>query len=171
MGSSWQLVPKGFFHSSFCCSFLLCAGIEFRLGAELPFNSQWISLFCVVTVPLKAWRGRTLSWITTACGTKCGTYLKCSLHLVVMIAFCISVIADIESSLNFIPLFSGPYMLWMLPSSLTVTVTVLLSCWPSFCSISDASMLACLRAFESAVLSAWNSFSRSLTRAWRVRCP
>ena len=30
---------KGFFHSSFCCYFLVSAGVEFNLGAELPFNS------------------------------------------------------------------------------------------------------------------------------------
>lgn len=56
---------KGFFHRSFYC-FLVCAAVEFNLGAELPFNSQWISLFFVVTVALKTSRGTTLSWIVMA---------------------------------------------------------------------------------------------------------
>lgn len=56
---------KGFFHSSFYC-FLVCAAVEFNLGAELPFNSQWISVFFAVTVALKTTRGTTLSRIVMA---------------------------------------------------------------------------------------------------------
>lgn len=59
------LIPKGFSIVFFFC-FLVCAAVEFNLGAELPFNSLRISVFFAVTMALKTLGGTTLSQIVMA---------------------------------------------------------------------------------------------------------
>ena len=99
MGSSWQLIPKGFSIVFFCCCccILVCAGVEFNLGAELPFNSQWISVFFAVTVVLKTPRGTILSSIVMACSSTNGNSIQSIICIPChFITFRISVIANIE---------------------------------------------------------------------------
>lgn len=98
MGSSWQLIPKGFsIVFCCCCCILVCAGVEFNLGAELPFNSQWISVFFAVTVVFKTPRGTILSSIVMACNSTNGNSIQNIICIPChFITFCISVIANIE---------------------------------------------------------------------------
>jgi len=92
MGSSWQLIPKGFSIALFVVfAFLVCTGVEFNLGAELPFNSQWRSLYFAVTVALKT-SGSILSSIVMHAKCKWEFYFEYNLHsFVILIPIGISV--------------------------------------------------------------------------------
>lgn len=89
MGSSWQLIPKGFSIALFVVfAFLVCTGVEFNLGAELPFNSQWRSLYFAVTVALKT-SGSILSSIVMHAKCKWEFYFEYNLHsFVILIPSC-----------------------------------------------------------------------------------